>query len=411
MASAILAAAFRPGNQVRSERAPYVVTAPYARLRLMLLSRHIVAIGVLIAAAVAISPASAASLPQGVHVNHQLAGAFARSDVVDVGPLSPNTIIPAKFVLRYRNQRDLDQLVQEQADPRSPLHGHFLTTAQFKNYFAPSDAVYSAVLRDLRARGYSITKIYPNNTVVETVAPTSAIETSLDTKMRMVIQTGKGERYTNLTEPVIPRSLSASVAYVTGLSNVVIVQPASYQQSTPASAIPTPSSGSSRNARSAVTPSIGGPIRAPDGVSYGPAEISADFDLPGQYGYLAAARSVGIITGGNVSGSDLGTYQNYYQVNRGTSAFYDVNFNGGGTFNPNDGNESLEATLDVQTVIGLAQQANVYLATAPAPLTNSEIISAVQYFNNANNVAVVTLSYAFCTGDDQNSAESLSTLV
>jgi hypothetical protein len=67
-------------------------------------------------------------------------------------PLAPVTV---SMMLRYNRQAELDALVAAQSNRRSPIYRHFLTSAQFNNYFAPTPQQQAYVIANLQAAGRS----------------------------------------------------------------------------------------------------------------------------------------------------------------------------------------------------------------------------------------------------------------
>ncbi|HEY7980368.1 MAG TPA: protease pro-enzyme activation domain-containing protein, partial [Candidatus Eremiobacteraceae bacterium] len=106
--------------------------------------------------------AAAATAPIGI-------GRIA--NVRDLGPAPASVGVRLAVVMKYHRDADLESLTEAQADPSSPLYHHFLSPAQFANYFAPTPAEYGRVIASLQRGGFTITHVFPNRTVVDAIAP------------------------------------------------------------------------------------------------------------------------------------------------------------------------------------------------------------------------------------------------
>jgi subtilase family serine protease len=142
----------------------------------------------------------------------------------DVGRRNANAPVNVTIVLKYNNQAQLDQFVAAASDPHAGSYRHFLTPSQFNARFAPTVQQEEAVVSDLTRAGFTITKRYPNRTIIDATARTSAVERYFGTEMHNVQQGRYGERYANLKPATIPASIAQYVR-TASLSNVVIARP------------------------------------------------------------------------------------------------------------------------------------------------------------------------------------------
>jgi subtilase family serine protease len=178
--------------------------------------------------AAAAFPASAIALrvPNASKVAPRLNVASVPRSMVptrDFGRRSASALITATVLLRYNHEAELDALVDAQGDPASPLHGHFLTSAQFNNYFAPTPQQHAYVIAALRAAGLSVVGVFPNRTVIDVQGPTGAAERFFGTEIHSVLQGSYGQRFAN----VRPASVSADLAPLVrsvSLSNLVVAR-------------------------------------------------------------------------------------------------------------------------------------------------------------------------------------------
>src|SRR5689334_614287 len=87
--------------------------------------------------------------------------------VRDLGRAADSQRVRVAIVLNYHHDSELEWLTQAQADPDSPLYHHFLTTAQFAAYFAPTPDEYARVASSLARGGFTITHESANRTVID----------------------------------------------------------------------------------------------------------------------------------------------------------------------------------------------------------------------------------------------------
>lgn len=189
------------------------------------------------------------------HIQHVYAGvprtsgAFATSDLGRRGASTPTKI---NVLLNYRNQAELDQLVQDQANPASPMFHHYLSTEEFNARFAPTAEDYAKVEAQLRAQGFTVAQEYANRTIITAIAPTTAIEKTFGTEIHSVSQGKFGQRYMNVKPATMPDTLASYVKDVT-LNNLVQMHPLMRHQV--ARSI-TPPAGGLYTRRMAITPYV-----------------------------------------------------------------------------------------------------------------------------------------------------------
>ena len=168
-------------------------------------------------------PSSAGRTPESVA--HSAIGAVPHPTgalaVSDLGRRDANAPVRVAITLAYNHQAELDRLVNQQSDPTSPNYHHYLTTAQFNAYYAPTAAQESAVVQALQSAGFTVTQRFANRTVVDATARSSVVERYFATEMHTVNQGKFGQRFMNVKTPTLP---SAIASYVRDLSlNDVIV--------------------------------------------------------------------------------------------------------------------------------------------------------------------------------------------
>jgi subtilase family serine protease len=314
------------------------------------------------ASALVVSSSLAAGVPAPVHGLRDL-GAARVSDRVHLA-----------IMLNYHHQPELDALVDAQGTPGTRLYRRFLTSSQFDDYFAPTTQDYARVLSSLRQAGFAITRAYRNRTVVDADAPASVAERYFSTQIHRVYQPGYGVRHENVTPAYLPTGISGLVSGVVGLSDLIVMHTFNHRG--------TPHHG-------AVNP---GPLFGPD-TGYGPQAFIDAYDLPANRGYLGTGRTAGIVIDASFSQTDYTSFLQYFRIPAYASIPIVVNIDGG----PPAGltTDSVEATLDVEAISGIAPLATIDVYAVPT-LADSYVVDAYAVAVAENQVETLNSSFGGC---------------
>jgi cell division septation protein DedD len=148
---------------------------------------------------------------------------FGALAFTDAGRRAPTAPVDVVLTLRYNNQAELDQFVADVNNPHSGMYRQFLTPQEFNERFAPTAEQEQSVISALQGAGFTVTKRYPNRTLINATAPSSAVERFFSTEMHTVNQAKFGMRFANMKPATLPASISSIVRTAT-LDNVVRVQ-------------------------------------------------------------------------------------------------------------------------------------------------------------------------------------------
>jgi len=309
--------------------------------------------------------------------------AASLSGVRDLGSAPASVAVRVAVVLDYRHAAELDALTEAQADPDSPLFHHFLTSAQFDAYFAPAPADYARVIAALQRGGFTIAHTAPNRTVIDAVAPAPVAARFFATDIHRVLSRDAGRSYANVRAGSVPSAIAGAVFAVVGLDAA--------HRMHPAYAFPPPG-----RARAAVPNAVrnGSPVFGPDG-GYGPQVFIRSYDLPAAHGYTGSGRASGVATDNDFLDSDLAGYLSYFGVKRTGPPTRRVMVDGGP--GRGIGPDSVETTLDVETIVSLAPGTALYVYEAPYDEpSNSNFIDIYNQVVSDNVVATLNSSYTYC---------------
>lgn len=387
-----------------------------------------------------------------------------RSDIRDLGRAPASFPMSLVATMSYRNAADLERLVAIQGNARSPFFHHFLTSAQFRAYFAPEPATYARALSALRRAGFRITRTTANRTLIDAVAPSSLVERYFGTEMHLVLQAGHGYRYANARPAFMPAELRGIVSAVS-LNDLIVAHPPLHFAATagrrilaarvrpdqtcifgicfgasptptpkptntptakptaPPTAVPTatptpsgaptPSASPAPTATPTATGSsapIGGALKGPDG-GYGPIAVAHGYDLPVQHGYNGTGRATGVAISGDFSETDLAGFLGYYGIVRTGPSTTRVEVDGGATYDStfSTSNASVEATLDVETIVGNAPGTHLYMYLFPE-LSDQDIEDGYNQAVSDDAVDIVNSSFGGCETSDTSFDTTLDSI-
>ena len=298
----------------------------------------------------------------------------------DLGPAGGSTQVDVAVVLKYHNEDQLDQLVEGQGNPASPLYHHFLTPEQFARTYGPTSAEYADTIAQLRGAGFTIGHTFANRTVVDASAPAPVAGRFFSTEIHLV-QRGDGSvRYFNVRPETIPAALQGDVLAVVGLDNAHTLHPQYVFR--PGHA---PRSVPRGNAKSKK------PLFGPDG-GYGPQVYRISYGFP--KGMLGKGRASAVVGDADFLDTDLAGYLQYFKVKRTGPATTRVLVDGG----PPKGisQDSVETTLDVETIVSIDPATSLYVYEAP---TEPDLRKFTDMYNQVvtdNKVDTVNTSYSEC---------------
>ena len=309
-----------------------------------------------------------------------LASAASAATVRDLGIAQPTLAVRVAVVLRYRDGATLERLVDAQADPASPVFHHFLTPGQFRDAFATTAGDYDRVATELRRGGFHITHVFANRTVIDAVAPAPIAARFFGTAIHRVLVDGR-PTYAQVGRSTVPATIRALVSGVAGLDAVDRPRPTYVRAAHPIS-------------RPNVESPDGSPLYGPDG-GYGPFIFDNAYRLPALHGHTGTGRASGVATDADFLDSDLSSFLAYFNIRRTGPATARVLVDGG----PPAGlsQDSVETTLDVETIVSIAPGTALYVYEAPLDEpTNSNFIDIFNTVVNDDAVDTLNSSYTYC---------------
>src|SRR6201991_1490401 len=293
--------------------------------------------------------------------------------------------------LKLRNPDQLQTFLAGVTTPGSAQYGKFLSPAQSKAQFGPTQAQVDAVVAHLQQAGFTNIEVAPNNLLISADGNAGAATTGFHTSIKRFTSNGR-EFFANDTPALVPAALGASVGSVLGLQNVSVKHTLHHVYHPENVTVPGPSSTQAAAAA----------------VAHHPQDFAAIY---GASGVPAATNTaVGIITWGSITQTvtDLKTFTTSAGLATVNTTITKV---GSGTF-ANDDDSNGEWSLDSQDIVGISGGVKqLIFYTSPNGDSNSSGITdagITATYNKAvtDNIAkLINVSL----GEDETAAEESGT--
>ncbi len=309
-----------------------------------------------------------------------------------------------RVYLGWNNASAAQSLAQAVSDPHSASYGHFLTPAQFRQQFAPSQAQVGAVQSWLRSQGFNVEYTPTNTHYVSAEGTVAQVQTAFGTTLGMYSVNGLTVRAPS-SDVSIPGSLAGIVTGVIGLDDsaqFVHTNHVTGDATPPAafvSAQPCSTYWGEKQATGLTNP------YGPGTLPYAPCGYTPD-QIKGAYGisgYDGSGQTVAIIDA--YAAPTILQDLNQWSVNRGLPEMQGNQFSqvvAPGTYqHPESGAKQDpqgwygEETLDVEAVHGMAPAANIVYVGAPNNF--QDLDAALNHVVDRHLAQIVTNSYGWDT--------------
>ncbi len=269
--------------------------------------------------------------------------------------------------LPLRNSEQLDKLIADQSSPGSPQYRKFLTVAQFREQFGPSDADFNRVASALQAAGFQVTG--KTSQTIEAQGSVANLDQKFGAQIVTVRYRDGHTALKSMTPLKLPAELAQSGAQIIDFSPMIRQHTDSIR-----SASPIPANRYSQS----------GPYWFDD--------LKQAYDFPSDQTVNGAGRTIGIVIPSDFNDNDINTYFAHENIQPPTIRRRPVN--GGAPFNSNSGN-SEEAELDIEQAGGMAPQATIVLYNI-RDLSDQSIFNGYTALVEDNQVDIVNSSFGGC---------------
>jgi pseudomonalisin len=306
----------------------------------------------------------------------------------DRGAVPSGAELNLTFVLSrsVEMQAQFAQLLADQQNPSSSRYHQWLTAQEVGEQYGPTQHDLDALTEWLRSQGLTVKEVAPSGVFVHVSGAAATVAAALNTEFHSFERDGGGLRMSTTMEPSIPSALAPIVATISGLADAGI-RPTYRGEAQPTSAL----SGVKDAHPQAVLV---------NGLRYlSPGDFAAIYDVKPVYstGFNGAGEKVAVIGRSRIAVSDITAFEsttglatNVPNVVVPTSAV-DPGTTGDG--------DQLEATLDIERVVGVAPGAQVDLVVSASTSSNDGIWIAAQYEVQTLQDPVMNISFGGCEAD------------
>jgi hypothetical protein len=308
------------------------------------------------------------------------------------GTLAGNTSLHLTVALAPRDPSALAAFAQEVSTPGSAAFRQYLSVAEFRRRFAPTEAQIAAVRTFLSGRGLTPGPVTANGLAMSISTTATRAEGAFSVELGRYVLRGGRVAYANTAAPSLDSSVARLVQSLIGLNTLAAPRPLSVPRLATPHAAP-------------VAPRVvtGGPqpcaeasavnIRRP--TTYTADQIAAAYRFSSLYaaGNLGAGQTIALYELESFSSSDIAAYQACYGTATSVSQ---VPVDGGPSGSVSGGGE---AALDVENLIGLVPRANILVYSGPNAAVDTPGSGPYDTYAaiiNENRAKVISTSWGLC---------------
>jgi subtilase family serine protease len=227
-------------------------------------------------------------------------------------------------------------------------------------------------VHDLNALGLRVVRTYSNRTIVDVEGPAVAVERAFATEMHRASIGGRSG-YLNVRPAILPNELRGLVAGVVGFDGLSALRTANHLGARRASA-------------------LGPPLQGPD-TGFTPFALAGAYDLPVQHGKDGLGQAAAVVIDADYLETDLTRFLKQFRVTRDGPATTRIAIDGGPK--PAINSDSLETTLDVEAIVGIAPGTALYVYETSS-LQYATILDAYNQAVSDDHAGVVNSSFGGC---------------
>lgn len=293
--------------------------------------------------------------------------------VFDQGAIDPETRVERLLLLLQSSpaqQAALDELVDAQQDPNSPLYRQWLTPWEFGARFGADDERLAQVTSWLTAQGFNVDEIAAGRRLVIFSGEAGQLFRAFRTELHRYRVDG-GEHVANAEDPQVPTALAGVVEGVVSLHD--FRRQSEIATRRPLDADPEYTAGSTHYLF--------------------PADFATIYDLNPLYGAGTDGAGVSIAIAGrsNINVSDVAKFRATAGLEQNNPTVMLAGSDPGLA-----GNDQDEATLDVEWSGAVAPAATIQLVAASSTATTDGVDLATAYIVNHATAQAVSVSYGSC---------------
>lgn len=325
-------------------------------------------------------PASAISASESEFM--RLSGHIPRKAVENAAFLNRvegSTHVPITFVLSLRNQEELAELIDRIHDPADEQHyGKYLTTAEFIERFAPTQADYDKVIAYAKNLGLNVHNTHPNRMLLNVSGSAHAIESAFNVNLHQYLSSEGRQFYAPNDEPEVDSSIAAVINGMVGLDNHAKLRPFHH-----------------RKERGHQEPAVPKDFPSGPGGGFSPSDLVKAYNLSG-VSTNGANQIIALFELAGYQVSDINAYTNYFGLP--SAKLKNILVDGGSS----DGIDA-EVTLDIELALALAPESEIYVYEGPN--SNQGVLDTYNRIATDNLAKQVSTSWG--SGEDLANAQFL----
>lgn len=356
---------------------------------------------------IAMLPGNAlAAAPAGKTVLHGSAPAWANSKNF-TGAADPNGVVGFRVYLGWQNPAAAEALARAVSDPHSAQYGQYLSAAQFRKQFAPTQAQVASVQAWLKAQGFSVDYTPTNNHYVAAEGTVAQAQAAFGVSFGLYKVRSQSVRSPS-ADVSVPDALASVVSGVVGLDDSAVFVQTDHIKDAPPSAgfrnAPPLSDYWAQFVSAYAYPAGFGAVASPPTASwtlkgYTPAQIKGAYGISG---YDGAGQTVAVIDA--YASPTILQDVNQWSANRGIPPLSPSQLTQvvpPGVYNRAENKRQDpqgwygEETLDIEAVHGMAPAAKIVYVGAPN--NYQDLDAALNHVVDRQLAQIVTNSYGFST--------------
>jgi len=270
---------------------------------------------------------------------------------------------------RASAKADLDTLLADLQNPKSPNFHHFLTPQEFGLRFGPSDQDVADAANWLKSHGFRIEEIASSKLWINFSGNVQQVERAFQTNIRQFEVNGQ-IHYANATDPSIPRAFSGLVEGVVSLHDFPLKHDANVAQ-------------------------LPGNANNVDGThSLAPGDFATIYNLTPLYnaGIDGTGQTIAIVGRTDIVLGDVQFFRSTFLLPAKDPVF----IHNGNAPGDQKGTEEMEADLDVEWSGAVAKNATIDFVISKSTRTTDGVTLSAQYIVNNNVAPVMSTSFGLC---------------
>jgi len=322
---------------------------------------------------------------------------------------APDRTLDVRVYFGLRNRPTLDRLLAAQQNPGSPVYHQWLTPDQFADRFGPLPADVEKTAYWLRDSGLNVTSASPADGYIGVAMTVAQAKRAFG----VTIGASKdGTKYANLNDPVIPAEFSSVISNITGLDNLLRVEPVTLhtqraQHPNPHSMNPAVSGQVSvpsipdslvrpvsytDGAEPASPQSVGPAAKIGGETAFGPQDLSNFYDKGPltTKGTTGAGGCIALVEDSDYLDAAVSLFDSTFSLPAGSLTRV---FGSGGGSPGINGNE-VEALLDIEWAHAVAPEAPIDVVIGNPGA--GDIVDSMNYVANHNTCPIMSISFSFC---------------